>query len=181
MNRRRIIIIIFAALLLSGGYAWLTRSAWLGIRVDVVRVVDGDTIKVNFRGEIINVRLLGIDCFESRHTKKQAKQAAENGLTAEQVKAIGKRATEAVQNATQAPAVVRLVFPRAIIKKDYFRRLLAYVEVDGVDVGLMLIESGLADLYKTNHQRRAKYRKAFIESGGLRAVNHQPNAPVASK
>jgi len=157
MKRRALVLLVIAALV--GVYLYASRSAWLGIPVEVVRVIDGDTIKVVFQGEETNVRLLGIECMEIRHSDKQAKQAAQYGLTVAQVAARGERASVALRDALDGAGRVRLVFPRGV-KRDYFRRLLAYVEADGDDVGLMLVEARLADLYDTRHQREGRYRKA---------------------
>ena len=158
MKRRALVLLVIAALVTA--YLYASRSAWLGIPVQVVRVIDGDTIKVIYKGEETNVRLLGIDCMETHHTAKQAKQASEYGLTVEQVDSLGQRASVALQDALDDADRVRLVLPRAEAKRDYFRRLLAYVEADGKDVGLVLIRSGLAELYDTRHPRRERYRAA---------------------
>ena len=158
---------LYTSLMISAifiSYFYFARSAIIGLPVKVVSVVDGDTIKVVFRGETNNVRLLGIDCPETRHTKKQAEQAVMWGITIEQVAEIGKLGTDRVTGLIQCNGKVRLIFPRAEIKKDYFRRYLAYVEVDGKDIGALVLKEGLADVYEAKHQRRDKYRKLRAEA-----------------
>ncbi len=162
MTRR--LVLILATLALFSAYLYASRAAWLGIPVEVVRVIDGDTIKVIYKGEETNVRLIGIDCMETRHTGKQAEQAEEYGLTAQQVAAMGERASVALQDALDGAGRVRLVFPRAKVKRDYFRRLLAYVEADGKDMGVMQLEAGMAELYDTQHPRRVSYERARDEA-----------------
>jgi micrococcal nuclease len=159
MKRRALVLFAIAALF--GGYLYASRSAWLGLPVQVVCVIDGDTIKVSFRGKVESVRLPGIDCMETRHTGKQAKQAAQHGLTvAEKLRQWVSAPLRPFRRLYRTPHGGAWSFPRAKVKRDYFRRLLAYVEADGRDVGLMLIEAGLADCYKTRHQRRGAYEKA---------------------
>ena len=46
--------------------------------------------------------------------------------------------------------------------RDGFGRILAYIEVDGIDIGERLLLLGLADEYPAEHPRREKY-KAVIE------------------
>ena len=52
---------------------------------------------------------------------------------------------------------VKLVTAPGEKKKDRWGRLLAYVEVDGVDVGAVLLKQGLAWEYKCRHPRRKLY------------------------
>ncbi len=45
----------------------------------VIRVVDGDTLKVRYWGKEENIRLIGIDTPESRANKKAKKDAKRSG------------------------------------------------------------------------------------------------------
>ena len=155
-GKRSVYVFLVVGALL-GIYIFLIRAAIWGLPAEVVSITDGDTIKVLFQGETNSVRLLGIDCPETRHTKKQAEQAEHWGIPVERVAEIGKMGTDRVEELIQPGDEVRLVFPDAKVKMDYFRRYLAYVEIAGEDIGAVLLEAGLADLYDTRHPRRAKY------------------------
>ena len=151
-------------LLLLAVYLYFARSAIWGLPAEVVSVIDGDTIKVVFRCETNNVRLLGIDCLETRHTKKQKVQAKQLNITVYQVAEIGKLSTARARELLPVGCKIRLVFHRAKIKKDYFRRYLAYVEVDGKDIGEILLTEGLAYIYETQHPRKGQYQQLRIQA-----------------
>jgi len=86
----------------------------------VTEVIDGDTLEVEGVGR---VRLIGVDTPER----------GECGFDA---------ASQALADLVEGRSVVLL--PGAADDVDRYDRLLRYVEVDGDDAGLSLIESGLA-------------------------------------
>lgn len=138
----------------------------------VTDVVDGDTIDVAGRGGASEtVRLIGIDTPE-----RGACGYAEAGSTL----------TVMVGGETVG------LSPGAVDDRDRYGRMLRYVEVGGVDVGLALIEKGLAvarydsrDGYG-RHPREAAYVAAAAETanlcseggGGVPAAPAPVNAPV---
>lgn len=96
---------------------------------EVVRVVDGDTIVVNFNGINEKVRLIGVDTPESVHpneTKNTEKGILISNYTKERLS--GKS--------------VELEFD--IQERDKYGRLLAYVYVDGYMYNKELLEKGYA-------------------------------------
>lgn len=90
----------------------------------VVRVIDGDTFVVHYDGEDTSVRIVGIDTPERRQDGFQ-------------------EATDDLKRLIAGKTVV-LVFSQKH-KRDNFGRLLADVEVDGVDVASSMLKSGLAE------------------------------------
>lgn len=117
-------------------------------RYAVHEVVDGDTVQVAYRGGE-SVRVIGIDTPETVHPSvpdecggAAASAAAERILS-------GKR--------------VALVFDRSQGRRDYYGRMLAYIQVPGTgDFGLTMIKRGLAAeyTYDTAYARQARYRRA---------------------
>jgi micrococcal nuclease len=123
--------------------AGLTRSASADVgrmtSVELVDVVDGDTIKVRLSREVLpqspglaeheNVRLIGFDAPETRHPTKGAQpggQEARNGI-------------KAMLTGQQ----LYLAFDREL--RDRYGRLLAYVyTADGLCINLRMVEMGLA-------------------------------------
>ena len=59
----------------------------------VLRVIDGDTLKVNYQGNEESVRLIGIDAPESRPNKKAKNDAQRSGEDLKTITAMGKEAT----------------------------------------------------------------------------------------
>ena len=64
----------------------------------VTRIVDGDTLKVFYLEGEESIRLIGIDTPESRVNKKTKKDAKRSGQDIETIIAMGKRATEYVED-----------------------------------------------------------------------------------
>ncbi len=89
----------------------------------VVSVIDGDTFDAERDGTRERVRIIGIDTPE----REQCGYAEASAALAD---AIGRRSVTLVSGAETA--------------RDTYGRLLRYVELDGADVGLDLIERGLA-------------------------------------
>ncbi len=102
--------------------------------VVVDRVVDGDTVWVTTAaGQSEKVRILGIDTPEVSPPAEC--WAAE--------------ATTALTQALEGEGItVELVADPMADDRDQYDRLLRYVEVDQVDVGLQLVEQGHAYLYR---------------------------------
>lgn len=126
-------------------------------RHQVLDVVDGDTVKVLYRGSEVSVRVIGIDTPETVHPSEpvecggpQASAAAARMLT-------GKR--------------VGLVFDPSQGRVDAYGRTLAYLQAPGVgDYGLAMIRQGRAAeyTYDTSYARQARYRAA---QGNAQAAN----------
>ena len=102
-------------------------------RGQVVRVVDGDTLKVRLAGRVETVRLLGIDTPES----KRPGAPVECG---------SRRAGTALRRLVDGRSVV-LRADSSQDAEDRFGRVLAYVELGGDDVGEALVASGWAKPY----------------------------------
>lgn len=117
------------------------------VPVVVVRVIDGDTVDVRPTtqrpsetgrpGRAERVRLLGIDAPESAHD-----QPAQCGADA---------ATEALREQLP-PGPVTLTLDPASSHHDRYGRTLGYLEVDGHDVALTLVQAGLVEAW---HPRSA--------------------------
>lgn len=80
--------------------------------VKVVRMVDGDTLKVNYKGKEESVRLIGIDAPESRPNKKAKNDAQRSGEDLKTITAMGKEATNYVKGLVKPGDTVSIEFPR---------------------------------------------------------------------
>ena len=98
---------------------------------DVVRVIDGDTIVVNYNGNEEKVRMIGVDTPESVHP--DSSKNTEAGVSASEYT---KKHLEGKQ--------VELEFD--VQQRDQYGRLLAYVWVDGKMYNKTLLEDGIANL-----------------------------------
>jgi micrococcal nuclease len=117
----------------------------------VVRVIDGDTLVVQTLSSTEKVRLLGIDCPETHVNQKCRSEGTcwdrERGLAA----------AEFAGRLLPTGAVV-VIDTRG--RRDRYSRLLAYVFVDGTDVGRYLLSLGLCDEVSSKypHARQRAYR-----------------------
>ena len=116
----------------------LTRPAWPGysLTVEVVRIVDGDTLVVNLPCQVsivctaMPVRLRGLDTPELRGKCPKERQAA-------------LRAQEILKLLVLGARTVRL----EQLGRDKFFRIDATVVADGIDEGAILDKKGVARPY----------------------------------
>lgn len=113
---------------------------------EVVRVVDGDTIVVNYNGKEEKVRLIGIDTPESVHPN-------ESKNTEEGIK---------VSDYTKERLKGKIVeLELDVEERDKYGRILAYVYIDGEMYNKELLEIGYAKL--ATYPPNVKYVDDFTE------------------
>lgn len=115
----------------------------------VTRVIDGDTIVVNYNGKSEKVRLLSVNTPESVHPDKK------------QNIPMGKVASDYTKVSLENK-YVDLEFEGGPIR-GRFGRLLAYIFVDGTNFNLQLVRQGLSPYYTKyglSHKYDQQFRKA---------------------
>ena len=135
------------------------------IAYKVVRVIDGDTVKIDYQDKATNVRLIGVDTPETVHPNKP-------------VEAYGKEASNFVKNLLQGESVyLRFDTDRT----DNFGRLLAYLyrAPDGLFVNLEIVRQGYGHVstqFPFKHIELFRYygNRARIAGKGLYG-SPQPN------
>ncbi|KAA0964817.1 thermonuclease family protein [Sporosarcina sp. ANT_H38] len=118
------------------------------IPVELVKTIDGDTIKIMYEGEEQNVRYLLIDTPETNHPRL-GKQP------------FGEKAKERNRE-LMSSGKLEIEFDIGG-KTDKYDRLLAYLYIDGVSVQETLLEEGLARVayvYPPNTRHLDAYKKA---------------------
>ena len=134
----------------------------------VIRVIDGDTVKIDYNGKATNVRLIGVDTPETVHPSKP-------------VEAYGKEASNFTKNLLLGESVyLRFDTDRT----DNFGRLLAYLyrAPDGLFVNLEIVRQGYGHAYTQfpfKHMELFRYygNRARTAGKGLYSV---PQARVIS-
>jgi len=114
----------------------------------VTRVVDGNTIVVNYHGKHEKVRLLCVDTPESVHRDKKRNVP------------MGKVASRYTRSRLMGK-YADLEFEGK--RRGHYGRLLAYVFVDGVNFNLVLVRQGLSPYY-TKYGLSRKYDQEFREA-----------------
>jgi micrococcal nuclease len=118
------------------------------IPVELVKTIDGDTIKIMYEGKEQNVRYLLIDTPETNHPRL-GKQP------------FGEKAKERNRELLNS-GKLEIEFDIGG-KTDKYDRLLAYIYIDGVSVQEKLLEEGLARVayvYPPNTRHLDAYKKA---------------------
>ena len=115
------------------------------IEAQVVRVVDGDTIIVDIRGQEYRVRYIGIDTPETVHPTKP-------------VEPFGKEASDMNKQLVEGKIVM---LERDVSETDRYDRLLRYVYVDDIFVNAELVRLGYAQV--TTYPPDVKYQDLFLE------------------
>ena len=127
----------------------------------VVRVIDGDTIKVELDGRLQTVRLVGIDSPESGRPQTPVECGSKQAGTALR-RLLLNRQVALLRDPTQDAV-------------DKYGRVLAYVEVDGRDAGEAMVASGWAKAYVyrgVEFSRVGAYRAAESAAANRRAGVH---------
>jgi micrococcal nuclease len=117
-----------------------------GTNAFVTRVIDGDTIEVRFEGDIIDVRLIGID-------------TPETVAPDEPVTCYGPEASKFTTSRLDGRRV-KLEFD--IERIDRYGRTLAYVWIEGELFNETLVAQGYAQV--TTYPPNVKYVERFIEA-----------------
>jgi len=125
-----------------------------------VNIVDGDTIDIAWVYGTNRLRIAGIDCPESKNSKKLREQAESYGMKATTMLKIGKN-TKVIAAERLLDHAIVLTFPKGTIERDAFGRLLAYVEINGIDYGAFMIENGLAYPRPEPHPLKKKYFRLY--------------------
>lgn len=146
-------LLALAVVTVAGCAEWTgddgTSTAGSGARTParVERVVDGDTLKVAVDGRTERVRVLGIDTPESKKEDTPVECGATDAATSMTRLAEGRDVVLVRDPGTDA--------------RDRYDRILAYVELDGADLGERQVEQGWAKVYAyEDFQRESRYRRA---------------------
>jgi len=116
------------------------------IECEVMRIVDGDTIVVNYNGKEEKVRLIGIDTPESVHPNES--KNTEDGIK--------------VSDYTKERLSGKLVeIELDLQERDKYGRILAYVYIDGQMYNKELLEIGYAKI--ATYPPNVKYVDDFKE------------------
>ncbi|WP_148416322.1 lamin tail domain-containing protein [Haloferax sp. KTX1] len=139
-----------------------TAAAAGDVTVEVVEVVDGDTVKVVMPdGARETVRLLGVDTPEvhAENTPDEFEGVPETEAGRACLRAAGENAS-AYAKSRLADRTVELRYDEKAGERGYYGRLLAYVVVDGAEFNYDLIVEGHARLYESSFEERERYERA---------------------
>lgn len=120
-----------------------------GASVELVEIIDGDELSVRAESGAFIVRLLGIKCFDAKM----------NDPT------VARHGAQCVQTLTELVSKKALTVEFDASAIDERGRTLTYLSAAGIDVGLSLVEQGLAAVYtEFAFSREAEYTRAEREA-----------------
>ncbi len=127
----------------------------------VVRVVDGDTLKIRYWGKEESIRLIGIDTPESRVNKKTKKDAKRSGQDIKTIIEMGKRATEYVESLVKSGNLITIEFDAQ--QRDRYDRMLRYVYLsNGKMLNEEIVKAGYANVMTI--PPTVKYKDRFLKA-----------------
>lgn len=95
----------------------------------VIDVIDGDTFKIKLQNDIFSVRVLNLDCFETRRGDRLNSQAENNNISVDSAYTLGIKARETATNLLLNKEI-KLVRDFDNDNFDTYNRLLRNVYID---------------------------------------------------
>jgi micrococcal nuclease len=131
----------------------------------VIRVIDGDTIKINCGNKVELVKLIGIDAPENKLSRKAKNEALANKENLVTIVSLGIDAANFMKNLLKKGDIVTLEFD--IETRDIHGNLLGYVFLsDGKMLNEEIVRAGYANVINAspNIKYKEKLRKAYEEA-----------------
>lgn len=113
--------------------------------VTCISVVDGDTWKFAIRRDIFSVRVLNIDCFESRRTARLKEQAEKYKISEDSAYSLGQQA-KALADSLLTNKIVKIVRDFNEDNFDSYNRLLRYCFINELKYDSIFMMRGLVAL-----------------------------------
>jgi len=135
----------------------------------LVRIVDGDTIVVEYKGKSERVRLTGIDTPETSANAKALRDAERKKTDVNVIVLQGEKAAAFAESLLAGEEILFLEFD--LQKRDRYGRLLAYVYLaDGRMINELMLKAGYATLMTIppNVKYRDRFLKAYREARTLK-------------
>jgi len=135
----------------------------------ILKVVDGDTLNIQFQGKQESIRLIGIDCQESKKNSKAKEDAKRSGQDIQTIVVLGKRSTVFTKSLVKNGDEVKIEFD--VKQRDKNRRILAYVYLyDGRMLNEEIVKAGFGQpsTYPPNVKYQERFQKAYQEARGNR-------------
>lgn len=134
--------------------------------VSVIRVVDGDTLTIQYQnGSEDTVRLLGVDTPEVHveNTPDEWEGVPDTEAGKQCLRDEGDDASDYVTSRLHGETV-QLQFDETEGRRGYYGRLLAYVYLDGEHVNYQLVADGYARVYDSSFEKRERFYAAEDEA-----------------
>jgi len=120
-------------------------NPFIDYRCEIIvnRVIDGDTFTWLINNEEYSIRILGIDCFETKHNDRLIGQAAKAGISEDSAFTLGLIAKAFADSLLTGKNVI-LTRDSAESNFDTYNRLLRHVFINGKSYSDIIISKGLS-------------------------------------
>lgn len=137
-------IILFCMLLVISNIAYATPN---NIPVEIVEILDGDTVSLKIENNKFSLRLSNIDCYETSTIHRAYKQAYMNNLSIDEVIERGKKSKSYLEDLYKKTNSVYLNFKGI----DNYGRALGILYFDELNVNEELKQNGGCMQYLYKH------------------------------
>ena len=121
--------------------------------VELLKVIDGDTVKVLMNGKKENIRLIEIDCFETQKNKRAIFQAENFHLSIDEVIKKGNYSKQALANLLKNETKIKLKWN----KRDFFGRILGEIyTTSNININQYMLDDGGCMKYEQIKKKKAK-------------------------
>ena len=110
--------------------------------VDCSYIVDGDTWRFYIGSDVISVRVLGIDCFETKHNTRLDSQANRKGISVDSAFQLGVNAKSLADSLLGGKKLV-IIRDYTQDNFDTYNRLLRYTRINGKSYDSIIKSLGL--------------------------------------
>lgn len=110
--------------------------------VQVYSIVDGDTFKIKVKNDIFSIRILGLDCYETKRNKRLKEQAIKNNITLDSALYLGLEAKRLCDSLLTGKTVT-ILRDRKENNFDVYNRLLRKCLIDNFDYTDFMNKRGL--------------------------------------
>lgn len=123
------------------------------VKVDIVKVTDGDTVKALIEGEKVNIRLLHIDCYETSDNPRAYWQAEYYKKSLGEVIKQGKQSKEILQQLINKNKDNVYLLAKG---KDKYKRTLGelYIGNNEQSINDYMLEAGKCEKYKARTKKK---------------------------
>ena len=115
------------------------------IKINLVKIIDGDTIIAKIDKNTFPIRLIGIDCYETSKINRAYKQAYNENLTIDEIIKNGNEAKKYIKELyKQSNKNVYLDFKGL----DTYKRVLGIIYFGSLNINDELINKNICNVYK---------------------------------
>ncbi len=115
-------------------------SASSKIPITIVKIYDGDTVLAQIDKNLFSIRLIGIDCYETKKIHRAYKQAYQNNLSVDEVVCRGKNSQQFLEQLYENNKNKPIFLDFKGI--DKYGRVLGIIYFDGKNINQELLDNG---------------------------------------